>query len=230
MGKKEELFDKLAKAVIDGDEKAASEISKEVLSAGIDPLEAISQGATKGLDIIGERYDRLEAFLPELVLAGDAMRACTAILTPQIRADKKGELMQAKVVIGTVRGDIHDIGKSIVANMITVRGFEVYDLGIDVPVKRFIEKAEEVEAKVIAMSALLTLSAFYQEEVIKYLKDTGLREKYYVIVGGAAASEEWAAQIGADGYGKTAADAGTLVKGLITEGVPPPLSQTLVIK
>lgn len=230
MGKKEELFEKLAKAIIDGDEKAASEISQEVLTAGIDALEAISQGGIKGLDIVGERYDRLEAFLPELVLAGDAMKACTAILTPHISAQKKGDIMGSKVVLGTVAGDIHDIGKSMVGTMLTVRGFEVYDLGIDVPVKKFIEKAEEVGAKVIAMSALLTLSAFYQAEVIKYLKDAGLRNKYYTIVGGAAASEEWAAEIGADGYGKTSIDAGLLVKRLLTEGVPPPLPQSLIVK
>jgi len=227
---KEGLFDKLAKAIIDGDEKAASEISQEILTAGIDPLEAISQGAIKGLDIVGERFNRLEAFLPELVLAGDAMTACMAVLTPHISAEKRGDVVGGRVVLGTVAGDIHDIGKSMVGTMLTVRGFEVYDLGIDVPVKKFIEKAEEVGAKVIAMSALLTLTAFYQEEVIKYLTDAGLRNKYYTIVGGAAASEEWATQIGADGYGKTAVDAGLLVKRLLTERVPPPLPQTLVIK
>lgn len=230
MGKKEELFDKLAKAITEGDEKAASQVAQEVLKAGVDPLEAILQGATKGLDLVGERYQRLEVFLPELVMAGDAMKACTAILTPHIRAEKMGDISRAKVVLGTVTGDIHDIGKSMVATMLVVRGFEVYDLGVDVPVKKFIEKAEEVGAKVIAMSSLLTLSAFYQEEVIRYLKDTGLRHKYYTIVGGAAASEEWAARIGADGYGKTAVNAPQLVKRLISEGAPPPLPQPLVIK
>jgi len=230
MGKKEEIFDKLAKAIIDGDEEAAGEISQEVLNAGIEPLEAISQGALKGLDIVGERYNRLEAFLPDLVVASDAMKACTAVLMPHVRADKMGDITLGKVVIGTVSGDIHDIGKSMVATMLTVKGFEIYDLGYDVSVKKFIEKAEEVGAKVIAMSALLTLSAFYQDEVIRYLKDAGLRNKYYTIVGGAAVSEEWAIQIGADGYGKTAVDAGILVKRLITEGMPPPLPQTLIVK
>lgn len=230
MAKKEQLFDKLAKAIIDGDEKVAAGVSQEILTAGIDPLEAISQGAIKGLDIVGERFNRLEAFLPELVLAGDAMKACMAVLTPHISAEKRGDVVGGRVVLGTVAGDIHDIGKSMVGTMLTAKGFEVYDLGIDVPVKKFIEKAEEVGAKVIAMSALLTLTAFYQEEVIKYLTDAGLRNKYHTIVGGAAASEEWATQIGADGYGKTAVDAGLLVKRLLTECVPPPLPQPLVIK
>lgn len=230
MAKKEQLLDKLGKAIIDGDEKVAAGVSQEILTAGIDPSEAISQGAIKGLDIIGERYNRLEAFLPELIMAGDAMKACTAVLTPHISAQKIGDFGGGKVVLGTVAGDIHDIGKSMVDIMLTVRGFEVYDLGIDVPVKQFVNKAEEVQAKVIAMSALLTLSAFYQEEVIKYLKDAGLRNKYYTIVGGAAASEEWATQIGADGYGKTAVDAGILIKRLLTEGASPPLPQPIVIK
>ena len=225
---KEELFERLSEAIIKGDDKAADEVSQEILAAEINPLEALNE-AIKGLDIVGERYDRLDAFLPELVMAGDAMKACTAVLMPRINSEKLGT-SPVKVVVGTVAGDIHDIGKSIVATMLTVKGFEVYDLGIDVPVKKFIEKAEEVGAKVIAMSALLTMAAFYQEEVIKYLRDAGLREKYYTIVGGAAASEEWAARIGADGYGKTAVDAGNLVKRLVTEGTPPPLPQPLVVK
>lgn len=225
---KEELFDRLSEAIIKGDEKAADEVSQEILAAEINPLEALNE-AIKGLDIVGERYDRLDAFLPELVMAGDAMKACTAVLMPRINSEKLGT-SPVKVVVGTVAGDIHDIGKSIMATMLTVKGFEVYDLGIDVPVKKFIEKAEEVGAKVIAMSALLTMAAFYQAEVIKYLRDAGLREKYYTIVGGAAASEEWAAKIGADGYGKTAVDAGNLVKRLVTDGTPPPLPQPLVIK
>jgi methylmalonyl-CoA mutase cobalamin-binding domain/chain len=141
-----------------------------------------------------------------------------------------GEFLLGNVVIGTVRGDIHDIGKNMVATMLTVSGFEVCDLGIDVPVKRFVEKAEEIKAKVIALSALLSQTAYYQHEVIKYLTDMGLREKYYVVVGGAPVSPEWATKIGADGYARTAIDAGQLLKRLLTEGVPPPLPQTLVVE
>ena len=114
--------------------------------------------------------------------------------------------------------------------MLSVSGFEVYDLGTDVPIKRFVEKAEEVQAKVIAMSSLLTMSAYYQEELIIYLKDAGLREKYYVVVGGAPVSPQWAIEIGADGYGKTAIDASHLLKKLVTENVPPPLPQPLLVQ
>ncbi len=226
----EELLDKLAKTIIDGDTKATTEVAQEVLAAEIDPLEAISQGGVKGLDIIGERFQRLEAYLPELVKAGDAMKACTAVLSPHISKEKIGGFMLGKVVIGTVAGDVHDIGKTIVASMLIATGFEVHDLGIDISAKRFIEKAEEVEAKVIAMSALLTMTAYGQEDVIKLLKDMGLREKYYVVVGGSPISAEWATRIGADGYGRTAVDAAQVLKRLVTEGMPPPLPQPIVIQ
>jgi len=227
---KEELLDKLAKTIIDGDTKAATEVAQEVLAAGIEPTEAMLKGATKGLDILGERFQRLEAYLPELVKGGNAMKACTAVLLPHVSEEKAAGVMLGKVVIGTVSGDIHDIGKTIVASMLIATGFEVHDLGIDIPAKRFIEKAEEVEAKVIAMSALLTMTAYGQEEVIKRLKETGIREKYYVVVGGSPISAEWATRIGADGYGRTAVDAARVLKRLVTEGVPPPLPQPLVIQ
>lgn len=229
MGEKE-LLDKLARTIIDGDEKAAVEVAQEILVAGIDPLVAILQGAMKGLDTISERFQRLEAFLPDLLRGGETMKACVAVFMSHMKPEQMSEFSLGKVVIGTVSGDIHDIGKNMVAIMLGVSGFEVYDLGIDVPVRQFIDKAEEVKAKVIALSALLTMSASYQQEVIKYLKERGLRDKYYVAVGGAPISPEWAAEIGADGYGKTATDACKLLKRLITEGIPPPLPQTLVVQ
>ncbi|MEE9549687.1 MAG: corrinoid protein [Candidatus Binatia bacterium] len=227
---RDELLDKLAKTIIDGDEQAASVVANEILSAGINPLEAIKQGATKGLDEIGERYQRLEAFLPELIRGGEAMKACMAVFMPHIKPEQESGLKLGRVVIGTVVGDIHDIGKSVVATMLTVTGFEVYDLGTDVPIKQFIEKAREVEARVIAFSALLTQSCYYQHEAIKYLRDAGLRGKYYVVIGGAPVTPEWAAEIGADGYGRSAVHASQLLKKLVTEGMPPPLPQPIIIQ
>lgn len=226
---KEALLAKLAKTIVDGDEEAAGKVAGEILSAGINPLEAIKQGATMGLDEIGERFQRLEAFLPELIRAGEAMKACLAVFMPHMKPEEEGGIRLGKVVIGTVAGDIHDIGKSIVGTMLTVTGFEVYDLGTNVSVKRFVEKAAEVEAKILALSALLTQSCYYQHEVIKYLRDSGLREKYYVVVGGAAVTPEWAAEIGADGYGKLALHACQLAKRLVAEGRRPPLPQPLII-
>ena len=227
---KEELLNKLAQTIIDGDTEAAAAVAQETLTAGINPTEAMMSGAAKGLDILGERFQRLEAFLPELVRGGDAMKACTAVLLPHIGQDQRGGVVLGKVVIGTVAGDIHDIGKTIVASMLSATGFEVIDLGVDVSAKKFVEKAEEVGARVIAISALLTMTAYGQEEVVKRLKDMGLREKYYIIVGGSPVSPEWAARIGADGYGRTAVDATQLFKRLVTDGVPPPLPQPLVIQ
>lgn len=228
--RREDILKKLENAIVDGDAEAAAKTAHEVLEAGMDPLEAITQGAVKGLDIIGERFQCLDAFLPELMGSGEAMKACMDVLMRNVGAERKGEFTTGKVVIGTVSGDIHDIGKNLVATMLTVKGFDVYDLGIDVPVKQFIQKAEEVSADVIAMSALLTQTAYYQREVVKYLVDAGLRSKYYVLVGGAPVNAEWARTVGADGYGKTAVDAAQLVKRLLTEGVRPPLSEPLVIE
>ena len=227
---KEILFTKLKEVIIEGDEILSSEVAQEIISAGLDPQEAISQGAAKGLDEIGERFQRLEAFLPDLIRGGEAMKACLSVFNPHITTEQRGGFQLGNVVIGTVTGDIHDIGKNMVSTMLTVSGFEVYDLGIDVPVKRFLEKAEEIDAKVIALSSLLTQSCYFQHEVIKYLKDTGQREKYYVVVGGAPVTPEWAAEIEADGYGRTAIDASQLLKRLVTEGHSPPLPQPLIIQ
>ena len=225
----EELLGKLANAIIDGDEKGAGQVAGDIIKAGIDPMEAILKGAMRGLDEVGERFQRLDAFLPDLMLAGDAMQACLEVLMPSVSAERRGEIELGKIVLGTVSGDIHDIGKNMVSSMLRVNGFEVHDLGIDVPVKRFIDKAEEVKAKVIAMSALLTTSANYQREVIRYLKDAGLRDKYYVAIGGAPTNEDWAAEIGADAYAKDAFGAAQVLKRVITEGVPPPLPKPIVI-
>ena len=230
MAEKSRLINRITQTVIEGDENAAKQAAEAALSADIDPLEALLQGASKGLDVVGDKFDKGEMFLPELVLAGDAMKACAFTLTPHIQTEEMSSIAQAKIVIGTVKGDIHDIGKSIVATLLTVSGFDVYDLGIDVSVKGFITKAEEVQARVIGMSSLLTLAAYYQEELIKYLKDVGLRNKYYIIVGGSPVSGEWAAKIGADGYAKTAPAAKELVKKLLKEAIPPPLKNPVVIE
>jgi corrinoid protein of di/trimethylamine methyltransferase len=225
---KEEILKKLAEAVLQGDSKAAGEAAQQALSAGVDPLEAIQQGAAKGLDELGERFQKLEAFLPELVMGGDAMKACMSALMPHMPQSRKEEATAGRIVIGTVGGDIHDIGKNIVATMLTAAGFEVKDLGVDVPEKEFIRSAEEFGANIIALSALLTMTAYRQEEVIKRLRDTGRRERFYVIVGGGPINADFARKIGADGFGATAVDAIKLSKALLSRRIPPPLPEPLI--
>ena len=226
----EELLDRLMEAISEGDIETTNEVTRTILDADVNAVESIQERALQGLDMLGKRFRRLDAYLPDLIRGGQAMKACQAILMPYISEEKAGEARRGKVVIGTVSSDIHDIGKTMVANMLSVGGFEVHDLGIDVPVRKFIDTAVELEANAIALSALLTTSAYYQGEVIRYLEDVGLRNKYYVIVGGAPISAEWAAEIGADGYGKTAIDATKLLGRLLVEGVPPPLKQPIAVQ
>jgi len=218
MGTNDLLLEELANAIISGDKEAAIRIAQRCLDAGMGPLDTIQRGGSMGLDRLGEKFQRLEIYLPELIRGGEAMKACMAVLLPHIQSEQMQDISQGKIVIGTVSGDVHDIGKNLVSVMLAVSGFEVHDLGIDVAAKQFVDNAEAVGANVIALSALLVTTAYYQEEIINYLRDTGLREKYYVVVGGAPVTPEWAMQIGADGYGKNAVDAVQVIKKLIMEG------------
>jgi methylmalonyl-CoA mutase cobalamin-binding domain/chain len=170
-----------------------------------------------GSDEVGKRFESGEFFLPELMLAGRALKASMEILKPHL-AEKTlttGEKARGKIVIATVQTDIHDIGKNIVASMLTAAGYDVTDLGVDVPLKSIVDKAEEVGAQVIAISALLTTSMPYMKDLIGLLKGRGLREKYLVLVGGASVTEPWARDIGADGTARNAAQAVTLVRSLL---------------
>jgi corrinoid protein of di/trimethylamine methyltransferase len=223
-----ELLEKLANAVIDGDEKVAKKVAKKVNAANVDPVKAIQEGLAKGMSVVGEKFSKFEIFLPNVMLAADAMKAGLSILEPMIEEERKSEVTVGKVVIGTVFGDIHDIGKTLVATMLSVAGFEVHDLGCDVPSMKFIETAEEIEADIIAMSSLVTPSMFYQKDVINYLKDMQKRDRYYVIVGGGPITPAWAEEIVADGYGKYASDAVTIAKRLILEKPSGPLKEPII--
>jgi len=226
---KEEILDKLIQAIINGDEAGAKKITEDALTAGMDPLDMVKQGAVKAMDIIGEKWRRFEIFLSHVMLAADAMKAVMAILLPKIGAEQKSKFSPGRVVLGTVSGDIHDIGKNLVATLLSVAGFEVYDIGVDIPSKDFVEKAKEFNADIIAMSCLLSTSMYFQRDILQYFRDAGLREKYYVIVGGGPVTADWASEIGADGWGKYADDAVTVCKKLVTGGVRPPLSKPILI-
>ena len=201
---KNEILEKLRISVINGDIEAAEAAAREAISIGLDPLEAIEEGLSKGIREVGDKFEKLELFLPDMIQAAEAMSRAIAILEEKISFKEYSEKDRGVVIIGTVEGDIHDIGKNIVVALLKANGFKVYDLGKDVPSIKFIEKAEEVDADVIAISALLSSTMIKQEEIIKMLKDMNLRNKYMVIVGGAPVTEEWARKIGADAYGKTA--------------------------
>jgi len=211
----ERLFEAMAKAVMDGLPDRARELAGEALRAGIEPLAAIDQGFKPGMDAVGDGFARGDLFIPDLMMSGEAMKAAIAALEPELMKRQQERKVLGKVVIGTVQGDIHEIGKTLVATMLSANGFEVYDLGVDVSPQQFLDKVRQVNADVVGLSALLTTTLLNQETVILTLKEAGLRAQVKVVVGGVPASPEWADEIGADGYAENATTAVELVKRLV---------------
>jgi len=209
----EEIFGKLCEAVVACNIDAVVKAAKETIEKEVDPVSAIENGLSKGARIIGDKFEKLEIFLPELLISADAMKAGLDILLAKIPKDKS--LKKGTVVCGTVKGDIHEIGKKILAALLRANGFEVYDLGSDVPTSKFIEEAGKVGADIIGLSALMSSTMGAQKDVIDYLNAVGEREKYIVMVGGGPTTQEWADEIGADGYAKTAPEAVKLALQLI---------------
>jgi corrinoid protein of di/trimethylamine methyltransferase len=210
-----ELFQKMAQSVLDGDSDAASALAKEAVDAGIDPLEAISKGFVTGINQVGESFACGQAFLPELVMAGEAMKAAVATLEPEMKKRGVERTTLGKVVLATVEGDIHEIGKSLVGTMLSASGFQVYDLGVDVPAARIIAKVKEVDANIVGLSALLTTTMVKQKEVIDELDKLGLRKKVKVLVGGAPVTRDWVQKIEADGYSEDAIGAVAVAKQIL---------------
>ena len=208
----EELFQKMAQSIIDGDSDMAESLANEAVAAGIDPLDAITKGYVVGVNQVGESFSCGVAFLPELVMAGEAMKVAVATLEPEMQKRGTERTMLGKVVIATVEGDIHEIGKSLVATMLGASGFQIYDLGVDVPVDKIIGKALEVKADIICMSALLTTTMVRQKEVIEELDKEGLHGKIKVMVGGAPVTRDWVKSINADGYSEDAIGAVNVAK------------------
>jgi corrinoid protein of di/trimethylamine methyltransferase len=211
----ERLFEEMAQAVIDGLPDIARDLAGEALRLGIDPLAAIDQGLKPGMDVVGEGFAKGELFIPDLMMSGEAMKTAIATLEPELMKRKQERKVLGKVVIGTVRGDIHEIGKTLVATMLAANGFEVHDLGVDVTPQQFLDEVRQVNANVLGLSALLTTTLLNQEAVILTLKEAGLRDQVKVIVGGVPASPEWAEEIGADGYAENATEAVQVVKQLV---------------
>ncbi len=213
------LLDQICQAVVEGDDVSIVEFVQEALQAGESPLQILNEGLMHGADIVGKRFEEGEYFLPDLMLAGRALKAAMDILKPLLAAAAATDptLKKARIVIATVQTDIHDIGKNIVASMLAAAGYEVIDMGVDVPLNSIIDKAEETQAEIIALSALLTTSMPYMKDLIELLQARGLRQKYRVMVGGASVTPEWAESIGADGTGRDAVEAVRLARRLLGE-------------
>jgi trimethylamine corrinoid protein len=204
MTERDDLLAAMRQAVLDGDETASAELASQAQGAGIEPLDAIEEGFVPGIRRAGELWEEGEYFLPELVTSAQAMQAAMAVLRPALKQSASGS-SRGRVVIGTVHGDIHDIGKTLVGTLLSANGFEVSDEGADVPVERFVERAREVDADLVGASALLTTTMTVQRDLVAALKDAGLRAR--VLVGGAPVTREWMEQIGADGFADSAVGA-----------------------
>lgn len=211
-----DLFKDMAQSIIDGEDEEAERLAYQVVAQGIDPLQAINQGFVPGIDQVGERFSCGDAFLPELVMAGEAMKAAIAVLEPEMARLGAVREVLGKVILGTVAGDIHDIGKTLVGTLLSANGFEVIDLGVDVPVEKFAERAREVGADIVGVSALLTTTMSRQRDVVEALEDLGLRPKVKVMVGGAPVTRSWVEEIEADGFSEDAVGAVAIAKQLIS--------------
>jgi corrinoid protein of di/trimethylamine methyltransferase len=197
-------FSDMTRAIIDGDRIAAVALSRAALDEGVDPSESIEKGFIPGIQEVGRLWESGDYFLPELIASAEAMKAAMAILRPVLVAGRSDAFSAGKVVIGTVEGDIHDIGKNLVAALLSANGFEVLDLGADVKFPTFIDRAVEAGADLICLSALLTTTMLGQRRFLDLLRERGLRDRFKVLVGGAPTSLKWAQEIGADGYGENA--------------------------
>jgi len=208
-----EILKEVANAVISGDRKGIQELVEKALNEGISPEDIINKGLLSGMSVIGERFKKNEIFVPEVLVSARAMQKGMEILKPLIA--KSSGIIKGKIVIGTVKGDLHDIGKNLVAMMLEGAGYQIIDLGIDVPPERFVQAIKENRPDVVGMSALLTTTMPQMKVTIDVIKKEGLRDKVKIIVGGAPVTEEFAKEIGADGYAEDAYSAVELVNRLL---------------
>lgn len=208
------FLEAMSQAIIDGSVDEARKLAHEALDEDVDPMEAIEQGFTPGMQIVGDGFAKGELFIPDLVMSGEAMKAAIEVLEPALQQQDQQRRVLGKVVVGTVAGDIHEIGKTLVATMLSANGFEVYDLGVDVPPSDFVKAVRETDSNLVGLSALLTTTLINQEVTIQALEEAGLREQVKVVVGGVPANDDWAKEIGADAYADNATDAVEVFKQL----------------
>lgn len=204
----QELLEAAREAVVAADEEKAVEVAREAVALGVDPLTMINQGFTPGMREVGDLFERGTMFLPEVIIASEAMVAAVAVLEESMPEEQK-EKQAGMVVFGTIEGDVHDIGKGIVVTLLRVYGFEVHDLGRDVPLTTFVEKVQETGAHIVGSSALMTTTMVGQKALEKMLKEAGLRDRVKTMVGGAVVTQYWADKIGADAYAENAQEAVT---------------------
>lgn len=212
---KEEILEKLKVSIEELDPDLAETAAQEAKEEGINAIEAINEGLAKGMDTVSEQFDEGEVFVPDLLIAAEAFETAVEILTGDLSEEEKASSSLGKVLLHTVEGDIHDIGKNIVKTMLTAGGFEVIDLGRDVAVDEVVKQAIANNVDVIAGSALMTTTMPAQRDIIRVLKEEGVREQFKCIFGGAPVSQEWVDSIGADGYAESASESINLIKKLL---------------
>jgi methanogenic corrinoid protein MtbC1 len=215
MSNVEELKAKISEAIRSGDENLSADYARQAVDEQVDPASILEDVIIPTLKDIGERFGRLEIFLPEMMMAAEAAKAVVSIVEPVLKEQKGQSMTVGSVIIGTVAGDVHDIGKNMVSTMLEVNGFEVNDLGTDVSVETFLSTARSQGADIIAMSSLLTTSLPYMKDLLAVRSETGETDSFKVIVGGGPITAEWAKEHGADGYGKDASEAVELARSLI---------------
>lgn len=208
-------FAAMRQSIIDGAPETAAELAQQSVVSGLLPLEAVNRGYVPGMHFVGEEYAQRRLFLPDMMASAEAMRAAMNVLDPELRKLGAERPRAGVVVLGTVKGDIHEIGKCLVGTLLTAHGFEVHDLGVDVSGEKFAAAIRERNADLIGMSALLTTTMKQQRTIVEVLEREGLRSRVKVMVGGAPVTRQWADEIGADGYGKDAASAVTLARSLM---------------
>jgi len=221
MPTEQEHLEMIKAVIIDGEEEEAPQVVKAALDEGVGPLTILNNGLIAGAGVAGQRFESGEFFLPELMFTGRALKAAMAVVTPVLQSQHTAQAENAQntgvVVMATVQTDIHDIGKNMVSSMLTATGFEVIDLGVDVPIKTIIAKAKEANANIIGCSALLTTSMPYIRDLIDLLDVMGERQRFKIMVGGASVTPDWTAQVGADGTAANPIGAVNLAKRLIRE-------------
>jgi corrinoid protein of di/trimethylamine methyltransferase len=210
-----ECFAAMRQSIVDGAPEQAGALAREAMAAGIAPLAAIDQGYVPGMTEVGNQFAQRKMFLPDMLAAAEAMKAAMSVLEPELSRQGQERSNAGTVVLGTAKGDIHEIGKILVGTLLTAHGFKVYDLGVDVSGDKFAAAAKDFDADIVGVSALLTTTMRNQRSVVEALEKAGLRRRVKVIVGGAPVTRSWAAEIGADGYAKDAMSAVALVQGLL---------------